>query len=414
MDKKNILNYWFYLIFFEMKKILLWFWMLVLSLFGLQVFATGENIFTTWEDSKYILFYAEGCEHCQEILDFLEEEKVEDSYLIDLREVRKSAENIKLFSSYLDKLWLEEEKTYVPFLVVDQAETCDFMHGSKAIAHYFGSLLDLDKICLDGVCEVPQCDSEIACDEHFSCQASNLISENKNKVLKEKVKFLGILAPAALADSINPCAFAVILLLLFSLLALEKNYKKALLAWLLFCLAVFLSYFLMGLGIFSLLTKIQVEGGGIVRYIVVGFALLIAVLNLKDFFWYGKGFLMEVPLSWRPAMQKIIKKVTSPIGAFFVGFLVSLFLLPCTSGPYFVVLGYLVSESANLQAWGYFCLFLYNIIFILPMIAIVLMISFWWRTVEDLWKLKNKYKRHIHLIVGILMLLMAVLLWFVG
>jgi cytochrome c biogenesis protein CcdA len=47
---------------------------------------------------------------------------------------------------------------------------------------------------------------------------------------------------------------------------------------------------------------------------------------------------MEVPLAWRPAMHKIIKKATSPIGAFIVGFVVSLFLLPCTSGPYITIL----------------------------------------------------------------------------
>ena len=71
------------------------------------------------------------------------------------------------------------------------------------------------------------------------------------------MKFLGILLPAALADSINPCAFAVILLLLFSIISLEKNYKKALWAGLLFIFAVFLSYFLMGLGIFTALSQLQ-------------------------------------------------------------------------------------------------------------------------------------------------------------
>jgi len=74
-----------------------------------------------------------------------------------------------------------------------------------------------------------------------------------------------------------------------------------------------------------------------------------------------------------------------------------------------VVLGYLASESANLQTWGYFCLFLYNVLFVLPMIAIVLVIAFGWKTAEELGALRNKYKRHIHLVVGILMLLMAAL-----
>ncbi|MBO4516689.1 hypothetical protein J5751_04655 [bacterium] len=55
------------------------------------------------------------------------------------------------------------------------------------------------------------------------------------------------MVPAALADSINPCAFAVILLLLSSILIETKDKKKAILAGFLFALAVFLSYLAMGL-----------------------------------------------------------------------------------------------------------------------------------------------------------------------
>lgn len=61
-----------------------------------------------------------------------------------------------------------------------------------------------------------------------------------------------------------------------------------------------------------------------------------------------------------------------------------MFLLPCTSGPYFVVLGYLASESANLQTWGYVCLALYNLVFVLPMLLIVFAIAFGWKSAEDL------------------------------
>ncbi|MBO4203415.1 hypothetical protein J5893_01085 [bacterium] len=53
------------------------------------------------------------------------------------------------------------------------------------------------------------------------------------------------MAPAALADSINPCAFAVMLLLLTTILTKTEDKKKTLLAGLLFSLAVFLTYFLL-------------------------------------------------------------------------------------------------------------------------------------------------------------------------
>jgi len=93
---------------------------------------------------------------------------------------------------------------------------------------------------------------------------------------------------------------------------------------------------------------------------------------------------MEVPMSWRPLMQKIIKKVTSPAGAFVVGIVVSLFLLPCSSGPYLTILGYLSSESQSLNLRGYIYLTVYNLIFILPMVIIAGLIGFGYSTAEKI------------------------------
>jgi cytochrome c biogenesis protein CcdA len=53
--------------------------------------------------------------------------------------------------------------------------------------------------------------------------------------------------PAALADSINPCAFAVMLILLSTIMIETNNKKRAIFAGLLFALSIFISYFTMGL-----------------------------------------------------------------------------------------------------------------------------------------------------------------------
>ncbi|MDD2537297.1 MAG: cytochrome c biogenesis protein CcdA [Candidatus Absconditabacteria bacterium] len=217
-----------------------------------------------------------------------------------------------------------------------------------------------------------------------------------------RVKFFGVMLPAALADSINPCAFAVMLLLLTSILAKIKNRKKALLSGLMFALAVFITYFLLGIGVLKLLGN--VESLFWLKWIVGIVGILVGLANLKDYFRYGKGFVMEVPMSWRPLMQKIIKKVTSPAGAFVVGIVVSLFLLPCSSGPYLTILGYLSSESQSLNLRGYIYLTVYNLIFILPMVIIAGLIGFGYSTAEKIGAFKNKNTRLIHLIVGLLML----------
>ncbi|MBO4203416.1 hypothetical protein J5893_01090 [bacterium] len=112
--------------------------------------------------------------------------------------------------------------------------------------------------------------------------------------------------------------------------------------------------------------------------------LLVGLANLKDFFWYGKGFVMEVPLAWRPTMMKIIKKTFSPAGAFLVGVIISLFLLPCSSGPYLTILGYLSAQELTSRMWGYIYLTVYNLIFVAPMVVISLLVGLGYSTAEKI------------------------------
>ena len=222
----------------------------------------------------------------------------------------------------------------------------------------------------------------------------------------EYLGFFAVMAPAALADSINPCAFAVMLLLLTTFLTKTEDKKKTLLAGLLFSLAVFLTYFLLWLGVLKLLGNF--ENLFWLKRIVGIIGLLVGLANLKDFFWYGKGFVMEVPLVWRPTMMKIIKKTFSPAGAFLVGVIISLFLLPCSSGPYLTILGYLSAQELTSRMWGYIYLTVYNLIFVAPMVAISLLVGLGYSTAEKIWAFKNKNTRLIHLIVGLLMLGLSV------
>src|SRR4030043_278338 len=53
----------------------------------------------------------------------------------------------------------------------------------------------------------------------------------------------------AALDAINPCEFAILILLMASMLALQDNRKRALKTGLAFIAAVFVAYFLMGVGL---------------------------------------------------------------------------------------------------------------------------------------------------------------------
>ena len=231
---------------------------------------------------------------------------------------------------------------------------------------------------------------------------ANTLDSTVSVSILERMKFFLILVPAAIWDSINPCAFAVMIILLTSILKKQKSRKTVIFAWLLFVLSVFISYTAMWLWLYSALANSS--STYYLKLIVWIIWILVWLANLKDYFWYWKLFRMEVPTSWRANMKAILKKVVSPIWAFFVWFIISLFLLPCTSGPYVFVLWLLATESKDVNTWWYIYIIIYNIIFILPMLVIAWIIWFWYKDAAEIEELKELNVEKMHLITWIIML----------
>ncbi len=333
--------------------------------------------------SSYVYFYWQWCSHCAKVADYMEKNDIQEKFDVEKHEVYYDDENRKMFLEYWKKLWINENKLWVPFMVITDEN--NYVSWDKNIINYF--------------------------DDKLWKNQKEEAEENTNQDLTEYQEdksfwsFLFILLPAALADSINPCVFAVMLILLGSILNRYKSYKKMILSWCLFILAIFISYYLMGLWIYKVISFSS--SLFYVKLWVWILWLLVWLANLKDFFWYGKWFIMEVPPSWRPKMAKLIKEVTSPTWAFVIWFVVSLFLLPCTSWPYLTILWYLASESSTINMMWYIYLLIYNLIFILPMVVIIVLVAVWAKTIWELKEYKEYYVREIHLVVAILMLLLS-------
>jgi cytochrome c biogenesis protein CcdA len=213
-----------------------------------------------------------------------------------------------------------------------------------------------------------------------------------------------VVTSAAFVDSINPCAIAVLLILLGALLMVKEK-KQALLTGVFFILALYLAYLFLGLGLISFL---QLSGLAKIFHQLIGvLAILIGLLNIKDFFWYGGGgFVMEIPRSWRPTIQGFLKKATSPLGAFLTGIVVTAFELPCTGGPYFFVLGLLAHNYSLSQILP--ILLYYNLIFVLPLLLITTLIYFGYSSVEKTTAWKDRNLRLLHLIAGLIMLSLGI------
>ena len=225
---------------------------------------------------------------------------------------------------------------------------------------------------------------------------------------------LGKITALAAADAVNPCALAVLTLILIAILtANPENKKRVLLAGLSFTLSVYILYLIYGLILIQFFKTFVHAIDSIKIYLYYGLgglSILLGILNIKDSISYKLGSIgTEMPLFLRPKLKRLISKVTSPKGAFIAGIFVTLFLLPCTIGPYIVASGILsYLDILKTLPW----LLYYNIIFVLPMLAITFIIYIGYTTVENVSGWKDKHIRLLHLIAGILLALIGLLMVF--
>lgn len=328
--------------------------------------------------SQIYFFYGQGCFHCSRVEQYFKNEKIFIRYPVIKKEIYSNRDNAVLFNNLLDKLNVTSNNRGVPTVIIGNK----VLMGDTPIIDNF--IIEADKYLLNS-------------------KQSNNDAQTDNKNIKIDLTLMAVII-GSLVDAINPCEFAVLIILMTTILS-TGNAKKALKSGLSFSASIFISYFLMGLGLYKALSF-----SGISNYFfkILGWvAIILGFFNIKDYFWYGKGFLMEVPLSWRPKLKSLINSVTNPKGAFMIGFLVSLFLLPCTSGPYIVILGMLAKKVFDVQAVLY--LLLYNLIFVSPMIFISWIVYKGFNPTKAE-EIRQKRLKILHLIAGLVMLIMGVVI----
>jgi len=355
----------------------LYFFIFLLFLFPTAAARANDGL----DRGEYILFVGAGCPHCAEVERYLDEQILPDGVTITRQDIYTDHENAVLFNAMTDKLGIPIRQRAIPLLIAPGDRV---LIGDIPIIRYFGEMLDDDSQAHSG---------EETTSEETTCDLT--LPECSEKAASINA---WLLVSAALADSINPCAFAVLILLMTSMLAAGDR-RRALMTGLAFVGTVFVSYFAMGFGLYHALATVS---STFWVYLLVGIlAVLVGLFNLKDAIWYGKGFLMEVPLSWRPRMKALVRSIANPRGAIVIALVISLFLLPCTSGPYIVILG-MLSQSA-FDAKALLMLALYNVIFVLPMLALAIA-AYAGVSVKRAESLRQNHVRTLHAVAGVLML----------
>ena len=212
------------------------------------------------------------------------------------------------------------------------------------------------------------------------------------------LELLPVVAAAAAVDAINPCCFNVFVILL-SLVFYDVGRKAALRVGLAFSSGLFTSYFLLGLGLFSVLPRIS----GI-KYLVSAVAIVFGGLRILDALGLDVKYLPDA-LAGRVSAQ--IEGVSNPRSGYWAGLATGILLLPCSSAPYFIVLN-LLSERVHMIT-GVALIALYNLIIVAPFVITTVVVHGLMRTTMDikLWSMENR--RWVNLLIGVTLVLLGLL-----
>ncbi len=210
-------------------------------------------------------------------------------------------------------------------------------------------------------------------------------------------------------DAFNPCAFFVLMFLL-SLMVYARDRKRMLLIGVTFVFFSGLIYFVFmaaWLNLFLFIGELRT-----ITMIAGLIAIGIALINIKDFFWFKQGVSLSIPDRAKPGLyqrSRNLLKATS-LSAILVGTAVlaiaaNSYELLCTSGFPMVYTRMLTLHDLPTGAF-YSYLALYNLIYIIPLLAIVVLFTVRFGS----HKLTEQEGRSLKLVSGLMMLALGTLL----
>lgn len=333
------------------------------------------------------LFRGKGCPHCEKELHFLGEMKKKyPSMIVKDYEVWYNKQNAAQLSAMLKAHGMKV--TGVPITFVGGKAFVGFTERSKKDIE---SVLDRCRItgCIgQGAALARQAPGEITTNTTLSAgtEAVTIAQEKGTSVdipLMGTVDGRDISLPVmtlviAGLDSFNPCAFFVLLSLLGILVHAQSRNKMLLIGG----VFVFFSGFIYFLFMAAWLNLFLVMGQVAIITTIAGVvSVIIAAINIKDFFIFKQGLSLSIPDNARPRlfdrMRKLMRAtslVSVLAGTTVLAIVANSYELLCTAGFPMVFTRILTLRHLSTATY-YLYLVLYNIVYVIPLLIIVLMFS---------------------------------------
>ncbi len=344
-----------------------------------------SNLSFSAEQLKIYLFASSSCEKCRYLKELI---------LPDILETypQVSYEHIPVDDTENFELQLLYEKLY-------QQNGYNIIGKEEASVKAF-----VGKTCLAGVKLIEDRLEDVILTQGNVATPSpekvrQLFTKKENLVEDKYETFTWLtVAWSGLVDGVNPCAFVTLVFFISVLSNLRKSKRDILIVGTLFSLSVFLTYLLLGLGAFRLIKELSVQSG-VAKGINIGtsiFCLTIGVISLFDVIRTIRKnetkFSLKLPKDLRKTINRQIstkmRKGSLWFWAIFLGVAISLLESICTGQIYLPIITTMIKKG---NAEAFWLLILYNIMFIVPLIA-VFAVTFAGASSEQL---TNFFKRHL-------------------
>ncbi|WP_170157001.1 HEAT repeat domain-containing protein [Roseimicrobium gellanilyticum] len=227
----------------------------------------------------------------------------------------------------------------------------------------------------------------------------------------EGLQLMGVFM-AGLLDGINPCAFATIIFFLSYMQVTRRSPRGILAVGVAFIAGVFISYFVLGLGLVEVVSRIEAfrTAAMLLNWALAIACLVIAYLSIRDARLAREGRLQDMALQLPGFLKTGIRGVIRTgaksshfvIAAFVSGIIIAALELACTGQVYLPTIVYAM-KTGIASATGF--LLLYNVAFIVPLVVIFILA---WRGMrsEALIRFQKTHTATVKYALGALFLLL--------
>jgi len=223
------------------------------------------------------------------------------------------------------------------------------------------------------------------------------------KTIIERFRSLGIFAvlSAGLIEGLNPCAFATLIFFISYLAMVGKKREEIFRVGICFSVTSFLTHLLLGFGILSFIRYLPVLPlfSRIVYLVTFLISLALGALSLYDYIQLRRGnpskMKLQIPDFLKRKIHRIIRQrggelegsranpsLRLILAAVLVAFIITLLQSTCTSQVYLPTILF-VTSVPSLRGSAVLYLILYNIVYVVPLVAIFAAV-YWGTSSEQL------------------------------